>query len=208
MVLDATRPYIVADAGTTKNRKRAQQYIRADLATGLRAHVARKTLTAPLFTLPAKWQMADMLRADMADARKAWFETVRRDPDELLRRTQSDFLADKNRAGQVLDFHALRHSCGARLVLGGASLNVVQKVMRHSTITLTIDTYGHLLPGAEADAVDGLAGFFSTAEIEPAAALKTGTDDAPIGSGAGNAHDKRQIHASCTRATRIKLLKQ
>ena len=29
----------------------------------------------------------------------------------------------------------------------------VQVVMRHSTITLTIDTYGHLFPGQEADAV-------------------------------------------------------
>ena len=29
--------------------------------------------------------------------------------------------------------------------------------MRHSTITLTMDTYGHLFPGDEAEAVDKLA---------------------------------------------------
>ncbi|MBN2474708.1 MAG: hypothetical protein JXB62_08870, partial [Pirellulales bacterium] len=29
----------------------------------------------------------------------------------------------------------------------------VQSVMRHSTITLTMDTYGHLFPGQEAEAV-------------------------------------------------------
>jgi hypothetical protein len=44
-------------------------------------------------------------------------------------------------------------------VLAGASLNIVQSVISHSTIILTTDTYGHMMPGAEAAAVDGLAGF-------------------------------------------------
>ena len=35
----------------------------------------------------------------------------------------------------------------------GAHPKVVQTVMRHSSITLTMDTYGHLFPGQEADAV-------------------------------------------------------
>src|SRR5688572_30261559 len=76
--------------------------------------------------------------------------------------------------------------------------------MRHSTITLTIDTYGHLLPGAEAEAVDGLAGFFITSEGEPVAAL-TGTDDTPIRKGAVSApcqtHAPRESHASDTHGT-------
>ena len=146
LVLDPKRPYIVAAAGSTKNRQRAQQYIRATVAAGLRAHVARKTPTAPMFTLPAKWQMADMLRDDLAAARRAWLDEAGRDPEELAHREQSDFLEEKNHAGQALDFHALRHTCGAWLVLAGVSLNVVQKVMRHSTIKLTVDTYGHTLP--------------------------------------------------------------
>ncbi|MEX0585179.1 MAG: recombinase XerD, partial [Pirellulales bacterium] len=54
LVLDATRPYIVAKAGSTKNRKRAQQYVSAGLSAGLRSHVLRKTPTAPLFALPPK----------------------------------------------------------------------------------------------------------------------------------------------------------
>ncbi len=200
LVLDAKRPYIVAKAGTTKNRKRAQQYIRADLAAGLRSHVASKLPTAPLFALPDKWKMADMLRADLDAARAAWLDKARHEPEEFMRRDQSDFLAVENHAGLKLDFHALRHTCGAWLVLAGATLNVVQSVMRHSTVTLTIDTYGHLLPGAEADAVDGLAEFFSIPELEPVEALKTGTDNAPIDGGrrvgviqnAGN----RKSHAS------------
>src|SRR5262249_3906427 len=146
VVLSATRPYIVANAGSTKNRKRAQQYISDDSTAALRTHIARKTPTAPLFALPDKWNMANMLRADLESARKAWLDEIRGDAEQLVAREQSDFLTDTNHAGQVLDFHALRHTCGAWLVLGGASLNVVQSVMRHSTITLTIDTYGHMMP--------------------------------------------------------------
>jgi len=35
----------------------------------------------------------------------------------------------------------------------GAHPKVVQTIMRHSTITLTMDTYGHLFPGQEAEAI-------------------------------------------------------
>jgi hypothetical protein len=35
----------------------------------------------------------------------------------------------------------------------GAHAKAVQTVMRHSAITLTMDTYGHLFPGQEADTV-------------------------------------------------------
>jgi len=43
--------------------------------------------------------------------------------------------------------------CGAWLAMTGAHPKVIQSVMRHSSITLTMDTYGHLFPGQEADAV-------------------------------------------------------
>ena len=38
----------------------------------------------------------------------------------------------------------------------GAYPKVVQQVMRHQSITLTMDTYGHLFPGQETDAVGRL----------------------------------------------------
>jgi len=105
----------------------------------------------------------------------------------------------------VLDFHGLRHTCGAWLVLAGIPLNVVEKVMRHSTITLTIDTYGHMLPGADAEAVDGLGEFSLTPAFNRNHVLKTGTDDAPIKGGARNAHERPQLpresHACETHGT-------
>lgn len=56
-----------------------------------------------------------------------------------------------------------------RFVLSGVNVKIVQVVMRHSTIKLTLDTYGHLLPGQEAEAVHGLGRFFD--EPEPCARL-------------------------------------
>jgi len=83
-------------------------------------------------------------------------DDARKDQQERKRREESDFLLEANFEGEVLDFHALRHTCGAWLALTGAHPKTVQSVMRHSTITLTMDTYGHLFPGQEAEAVSKL----------------------------------------------------
>ena len=63
-----------------------------------------------------------------------------------------------NHDGERLDFHSLRNTCGAWAAMTGEHPNAVKAVMRHSTITLTMDTYGHLFPGQEADTVARLPG--------------------------------------------------
>ena len=56
----------------------------------------------------------------------------------------------------------------------GSHPKVVQTAMRHSSITLTMDPYGHLFPGQEADAVVRLWEMLG----DPADALRaTGTDN-------------------------------
>lgn len=46
-------------------------------------------------------------------------------------------------------FHDLRHTHVAWLVAGGAPLPNIQARLGHESITTTIDTYGHLLPGGD-----------------------------------------------------------
>ena len=53
-------------------------------------------------------------------------------------------------------FHALRHSFGSLLIQGGASLAYVKEQMGHSSIQITVDVYGHLIPGANIAWVDRL----------------------------------------------------
>ena len=177
LFLDATPPYIVCKAKSTKNQKDARQYIRPELATALRAHITTKAPKAPVFDLPHATDLAKMLRADLAQARKSWLKDSLNDPDEYSRREQSDFLLATNHDGEVFDFHSLKHTCGAWLAMQGVHPKAVQTVMQHSSITLTMDTYGHLFPGQEADAVDRL---FDVMAGPPEALKATGTDDAAI----------------------------
>jgi integrase len=138
LFLEPDRPYVTCPAGSTKNKRDARQYVQPELAAELRAHVATKAPAAPVFTMPPKDDVAGMLRADLADARRKWLRAARHDPAERARREQSDFLAAKSHEGETLDFHALRHTCGAWLAMAGAHPKAVQAVMRHSTITLTL----------------------------------------------------------------------
>ena len=43
----------------------------------------------------------------------------------------------------------------------GISVKVVQELMGHSTVQMTLDTYSHVLPGAKTTAVNQVQGFFS-----------------------------------------------
>lgn len=46
-----------------------------------------------------------------------------------------------------LRFHDLRHTYAALMVAAGAHAKLLQAQMGHSSITVTLDLYGHYLPG-------------------------------------------------------------
>lgn len=153
LYLSVENPYVTCKAKNTKNGKDAKQYIKADLAEELHEYLQTKKVTAEVFPLPDLWDFASMLRDDLAAARTAWVKAAQQDSDEIKKRQQSDFLLAVNHDGQALDFHSLRHTCGAWLAMTGAHPKAIQSVMRHSTIVLTMDTYGHLIPGQDATTV-------------------------------------------------------
>jgi hypothetical protein len=53
-------------------------------------------------------------------------------------------------------FHDLRHTFASLLIQNGESLAYVRDQLGHSSIQITVDTYGHLVPGANRQAVDRL----------------------------------------------------
>lgn len=53
-------------------------------------------------------------------------------------------------------FHDLRHTFASLLIQQGESLAYIKDQMRHYSIQMTVDTYGHLVPGANRQAVDRL----------------------------------------------------
>ncbi|MEO0630851.1 MAG: tyrosine-type recombinase/integrase, partial [Planctomycetota bacterium] len=151
--------FVVVEAGGTKNRRTARQYIRDGLAARLREHSGRMLPGAPLFRIADRSRLAKVLRHDLERAREAWINEAAHDADEAARRRESDFLAATDADGRVIDFHALRHTCGAWAAIGGSSPKAIQTLMRHSSITLTLDTYGHLLPDEAAETVGRMPGF-------------------------------------------------
>jgi integrase len=76
------------------------------------------------------------------------------DPANLI---HYHFLPAVEKAGlRRIRFHDLRHTFGSLLIQGGASLAYVKEQMGHSSIQVTVDTYGHLIAGADIAWIDSL----------------------------------------------------
>jgi len=58
--------------------------------------------------------------------------------------------------------HDLRHTFASLLIQNGESLAYVKDQLGHHSIQITVDTYGHLVPGANRQAVDRLDDDLST----------------------------------------------
>ncbi len=174
--LDSSTPTVTIEAAYAKNRRRDTLPLRSDTAALLRQHLSDKLPSAPAFKVPSRRQVASMIRADLADARKAWLEEAVT-PQERAEREASAFLAYRDDAGRVADFHALRHTFISNLAAGGVHPKTAQALARHSTITLTMDRYSHVYRGELASALDVLPDLSAPLTGRTAA---TGTHDQPI----------------------------
>ena len=54
-------------------------------------------------------------------------------------------------------FHDLRHACATFMLADGLSPHEVKEWLGHSQISLTLNTYAHVLPGAKREAANRLA---------------------------------------------------
>jgi len=113
----------------SKNRKQSILPLRRDTAMELQTYFANKTPSVKAFKTPYK--TANMLKADLADADIPYVDD----------------------AGRYADFHSLRHSTGSLLAAAGVHPKVIQSIMRHSDINLTMSRYTHIFKGQESEAV-------------------------------------------------------
>ncbi|KAA5546997.1 tyrosine-type recombinase/integrase [Roseiconus nitratireducens] len=166
MILAAETPHLLCKPAGTKNRKPAKQYIDKKLAGDLRKHVSRGRVRSPVFGIVSLEELSAGLESDLLEARETWLKSL---PEaERTDAGESDFLTKTNHDNESLVFHSLRHTCGAWLALAGEHPKVVQTVMRHATITLTMDTYGHLFPGQTEQAPVKLAAIMEKPVDSPA----------------------------------------
>lgn len=60
----------------------------------------------------------------------------------------------------VVTHHRFRHSFASNLIRSGVNIKVVQQLMRHESIQITLNTYSHLLDYDLSDAIEALDGAF------------------------------------------------
>lgn len=118
LVLDATPPRIVLRASTTKNSKRDAIVLHADVAAELRLFREREGVTTGKVFRRGLPKPATLRK----DLKACGIEPV----DEL---------------GQLLDFHALRHTACTTMLRYGVGQRSAQHQMRHSDPRLTAKVY-------------------------------------------------------------------
>jgi integrase len=57
-------------------------------------------------------------------------------------------------------FHDLRHSAATILLKMGINIKVVQEILGHSDIKMTLGIYSHVLPGMQEEAAEKISGPF------------------------------------------------
>jgi integrase len=94
------------------------------------------------------------------------------DPDHMIR---DRFLRTLERAGiRSVRFHDLRHTFRAMLIAKWAQLNYVMEQIGHSSIQVTVDIYGKLIPGVGEMYVDRLDEKTSQPSTPPAQPARGG----------------------------------
>ena len=75
-------------------------------------------------------------------------------PSNLLNRSFKPLL---RRAGlSMIRFHDLRHTFATLMFFNGEHPKIVQEILSHAQITLTLDIYSHVLPSMQDGAVGRL----------------------------------------------------
>ena len=77
-------------------------------------------------------------------ARRAWKIARQREDEE-------DIIPEHERI-RPIGLHECRHTAVSHMLDAGITIDKVSKFIGHASITVTIDRYGHLLPGGEAEA--------------------------------------------------------
>jgi integrase len=70
-----------------------------------------------------------------------------------------------------LRLHDLRHTCASLAIAAGADVKVLQRMLGHASAALTLDRYGHLMPGQAESVAERLDALARAAESAPLAAV-------------------------------------
>jgi len=124
---------------------------------------SRRHLAVPGAILGALRTHKERQDAERGAARRRWHDTnlvfCRRDGYPLSGSVVTHRFQEllQNAGLSRRRFHDLRHSCATLLLAQGVSPRVVMDVLGHSQISLTMNTYAHVLPELRRDAADRMS---------------------------------------------------
>jgi integrase len=127
---------VTVNAGYSKRRREDIQPLRKDTSILLKEFLKDKLPTDKAFGGSYRQltkRTSDMIKADLLDSGIPYIDN-----------------------GGYADFHSLRHTTGSLLASIGTHPKVIQSIMRHSDINLTMTRYTHTLRGQEAKAISSL----------------------------------------------------
>lgn len=84
-----------------------------------------------------------------------------------------------------ITLHECRHTFASLMIAAGVNAKALQTFMGHSSIQVTFDLYGHLMPGSEAEAAALLDAYLAV-ERERSKAAGQGSTGAPTGASVGS----------------------
>ena len=67
-----------------------------------------------------------------------------------------------------IGLHECRHTFASLMIAAGVNAKALSTYMGHSSITITLDSYGHLMPGAQSEAAELLDGYLAASSTAPA----------------------------------------
>src|SRR5215208_3423868 len=135
---------------STKSGKGRRVRLTRRATTALKEH--RKRQLEERMRLAGLWQDKDLV---FPNATGSLFN-----PSNLRNRS---FKRIKARAGvrEDLRFHDLRHTCATLLLGEGVNAKVVSEMLGHASITITLNSYSHVLPHMQDSAADTMEAILS-----------------------------------------------
>jgi integrase len=116
---------------------------------------------------PIPGPLRDLLTENRIESKREGSELLfGRSAEEPFRPETLQSRADDAWAGAGLEritFHSCRHSYASLMIAAGVNAKALSTYMGHANISITLDRYGHLMPGSEAEAA-GLLDAYLTAQ--------------------------------------------
>ncbi len=134
--------YVFSPPKTPRSRRKIALSARA--ITALRKHYTRQLEHRQ--TIGEAWQDEDLVFPNECG------QAMR--GNHILQRNSTPLLV---KAGlPLIRFHDLRHTAATLLLLQGINPKIVSEMLGHSTVSMTLDTYSHVLPDMQRDATAAL----------------------------------------------------